>query len=191
MKRLGRWLLGAALPLALALAGCGSSTGGTAVNTSAATLTTGPVTIATDHSSYAPTDTIKVTIQNHLTKAIYAYDTQASCTILSLQVQQGGQWVASNALHCPLGRVALAVKIEPGGTYTASLGAHLMSIGQRNTLPEGTYRLVLNYYDAPLSGATQAPTATMVPSATLTVSGSVPPSGGTPPSVPGVTPPKP
>ncbi len=190
MKKLGLWLLGASLALALTLAGCGSSTGGTAVNTSAPTLTTGPVTIATDHSSYAPTDMIKVTIENHLTKAIYAYDTQASCSILSLQVQQGGQWAASNALHCPMGRPAMLVKIEPGGTYNTTLGASVASIGQR-TLPVGTYRLVLNYFDAPLSGATQAPTPTTVPSATLTVSGSVPPSGGTPPSAPGVNPPKP
>ena len=189
MTRLKYWLLGAPLLLALALAGCGNLTGGTSVNTSAATLTTGPITIATDHSAYAPTDTMKITIQNNLTTAIYAYDTQASCSILTLEVQQSGQWVASNALHCPLGRAAMAVKIEPGGKYTTSIGARVMSIGQSHSVPEGTYRLALNYYDAPLSGASKAPTATTIYSATLTISGTVPPSTGTIPSAPGAKPP--
>jgi len=187
MTRLKYWLLGA--PLLLALTGCGNLTGGTSVNTSAATLTTGPITIATDHSAYAPTDTMKITIQNNLTIAIYAYDTRASCSILTLEVQQSGQWVASNALHCPLGRAAMAVKIEPGGTYTANIGARIMSIGQSHSLPEGTYRLALTYFDAPLSGASKAPTSTTIYSATLTVSGTVPPSSGTIPSAPGATPP--
>jgi hypothetical protein len=190
MKKLGRWLLGAAIPLALALVGCGNMTGGTEVNTSAPTQTTGPVTIATDHSAYAPTDTMKVTIENHLTTAIYAYDTQASCSILRLEVQQNGKWVPSDALHCPLGRATRAVMIEPGGTYSATLGVRVMSIGQANTLPPGTYRLVLNYYSAPLSGASQAPAPTVVPSATLTISGSVPPGNNSIPSAPGAKPPQ-
>lgn len=184
MKR--HWLLGAAMLLALALAGCGNLTAGTGANTSAPTITTGPVTIATDHSAYAPTDTMKVTIVNHLAQAIYAFDTQASCSILSLEVQQSGKWASSDALHCPLGRVAMMVKIEPGATYTASLGARVTSIGKNHTLPNGSYRLVLRYYTSPPSGANQVE-ATTINSATLTVSGSVPPSQGTIPSATGVT----
>lgn len=189
MKRRGIWLLGAPLLLALALAGCGNLTGGTSVNTSAATLTTGPITIATDHSAYAPTDAMQITIQNNQPAAIYAYDTQASCSVLTLEVQKNGQWVASNALHCPLGRAAMAVKIAPGAKYTASVGARVMSIGQSASLPAGTYRLALSYYDAPLSGASNAPTATTIYSATLTVSGTVPPSGGAIPTTTGAQPP--
>lgn len=186
MKRLGHWLLGAAIPLALALAGCGGATGGSVVNTSAPTITTGPVTIATDHSAYAPTDTMKVTIQNHLAEAVYAFDTQASCSILSLEVQQAGKWAPSDALHCPLGRAARVVKIEPGGTYTASVGGRVLSIGKSGGLPDGSYRLVLRYFNAPPSGATQ-PASFTINSATLTVSGSVPPSTGTIPSATGVS----
>ncbi|HEU0028485.1 MAG TPA: hypothetical protein VFQ25_15335 [Ktedonobacterales bacterium] len=181
MRRLGHSLLGAAILLALALAGCGDLRAGSAVNTSESTITTGPVTIATDHSAYAPTDTMNVTIVNHLAQAIYAVDTQASCSILSLEVQQAGQWGSSDALHCPLGRAAMIVKIEPGATYTVSVGAGVMSIGKSHALPNGAYRLVLRYYTTPPSGATQ-PTATAINSATLTVNGSVPSSEGTIPS---------
>ena len=188
MKR--HWLLGAAMLLALALAGCGDLSAGTGANTSAPTATTGPVTIATDHSAYAPADTMKVTIVNHLAQAIYAFDTQASCSILSLEVQQAGKWAGSSALHCPLGRAAMMVKIEPGATYTASLGARVTSIGKNHALPNGSYRLVLRYYTSLPSGANQV-AATTINSATLTVSGSVPPSQGTIPSATGVTqPPK-
>jgi hypothetical protein len=162
--------------LSLALASCGHLTSGssTAVNTSPPTQTTGPVTIATDHSAYNNTDTMKITIVNTLTTAIYAYDTQAGCSILALEVQKYGQWVASDALHCPLGRVAIAVKIAPGASYTATIGGHAMSPGLGRSLPSGTYRLVLRYYDAPINGSKTPPTATEVDSATLTVSGSVP-----------------
>ena len=188
MKRLRHWLLGAALPLALALAGCGSLTGGNAVNTSAPTITNGPVTIATDHSAYAPTDVMHITIENHLTTAIYAFDTHASCSILGLETMQAGLWTPSDALHCPLGRATMIVKIEPGGKYTASVGARVMSIGNSRSLPNGSYRLVLRYFNAPPTGAAQAQ-STPVNSATLTVNGSVPPSTGTIPSAPGVKPP--
>jgi hypothetical protein len=186
MKKLGHWLLGTAILLALSLAGCGNLAAGTWANTSAPTITTGPVTIATDHSAYAPTDTMKVTIINHLAQAIYAFDTQASCSILSLEVQQSGQWARSDALHCPLGRAAMMVKIEPSATYTASLGARVTSIAKNRALPDGSYRLVLRYYTAPPSGANQAP-ATTVNSATLSVSGSGTPSQGMIPSATGVT----
>lgn len=176
MKKLGLWLLGATLPLALALTGCGATTAEAGVNTSAATLTTGPVTIATDHSAYANKDVMKITISNHLSTAIYAFDTQASCSILNLQIQQNGQWVTSNALRCPLGRAAAEVKIAPGGVYTTTIGATVMSIGSRSALADGTYRLVLNYFEAAQGSATPTSTATAIFSATLTVSGSVPPS---------------
>lgn len=188
MNRLGRWIVGAPLLLALALVSCGSVTGGNAVNTSAPTITNGPVTIATDHSAYAPTDAMRVTIENHLTTAIYAFDTQASCSILSLEVMQAGLWTPSDALHCPLGRVAMIVKIEPGGTYTTSVGARVANINQSRSLPNGSYRLVLRYFSSPPTGAAQTQ-STPVNSATLTVSGSVPPSTGTIPSAPGVKPP--
>lgn len=157
--------------LMLALAGCGAGLGaGGSAN--GPTLTTGVVTIATDHSAYSNRDSIKVTIVNHGSAPIYAYDTKASCSILSLEVQQEGQWQPASALHCPLGRVALAVKIDAGGTYQTSIGATIMTIGAATPLADGTYRLALDYFNAPFGGGATPPTATVIYSAALTVGGS-------------------
>src|SRR5262249_33848397 len=140
---------------ALLIVACGNltsgGTGATAEKTSAPTQTNGSVTIATDHSVYNGLDTMKVTITNHLPTMIYAYDTQATCSMLSLEVQQNGQWVASNALRCPLGRVALAVKIKPSASYTANVGARAMSLDTGVALTSETYRLVLRYFSAPMA----------------------------------------
>jgi hypothetical protein len=157
--------------LTLALTGCGGPAGASG-GANGPTLTTGPVTIATDHSAYANSDSIKVTIANHRSTPIYAYDTKASCSILSLEVQQGGQWLPANALHCPLGRVALAVKIDAGGAYQTTIGATIMTIGAATPLADGTYRLALEYFDAPFGASATPPTSTVIYSATLTVSGS-------------------
>lgn len=175
MKKLGIWLLGAALPLTLALAGCASQADA-GVNTSGPTISSGPVTIATDHSAYANNDLMKITIVNHLSTPIYAYDTQASCSILSLQIQKNGQWQPADALHCPLGRIALPVKIAAGATYKVTIGSTVTNIGSARPLADGTYRIVLNYFDAPLNGAAHPPVSTLTYSANLLVSGSVPPS---------------
>lgn len=159
-------LVGAAL--SLALVGCGAQ--GATSGGAGPTQSTGPVTIATDHSAYAPMDPIHITISNHLSSPIYAYDTQASCSILGLEMQQAGQWAPANALHCPLGRVALPVKIAAGADYRVTIGATVSHIGAASPLANGTYRLALAYYPAPLSGSAQQPAATLAYSAPLTVS---------------------
>lgn len=182
MIRLSKHARGAAALLlaALLLVGCGhltsgtSGSGATAMNTSSPTQTNGPVTIATDHSAYNSADTIKVTVVNHLTTAIYAYDTQTGCSILRLEVQQGEQWAFSDALRCLLGRAALRIEIKPGATYTANIGGRATRPGPNVTLTNGTYRLVLRYFtgsDTPPG----APVFTEVDSAPLTISGSVAP----------------
>lgn len=163
----------AALPLmlALALAGCGGGLTGAGVNANGPTLTAGQVTIATDHSAYGNSDSITVTIVNHGSTPIYAYDTKASCSVLSLEIQQGGQWLPANALRCPLGRMALAVKIDAGGTYQTTIGPAIMRIGSIVPLSDGSYRLALEYFDAPFGASATPPTSTLVYSATLIVSG--------------------
>ena len=165
--------------LALALAGCGGLAQA-GENTSGPTLTTGPVTIATDHSAYANSDVMKITIVNHLSTPIYGYDTKASCSILSLEIQKSSQWQPANALGCPLGRVALPVKIDAGGTYHVNVGATVSHIGSATPLADGTYRLVFEYYSAPIGSTGQPPTTTLIYSASLAVNGSVPPSTNPP-----------
>jgi hypothetical protein len=173
MKKRAFWL--ATVALAMALAGCaGLAQAGE--NTSDPTISTGPVTIATDHSAYANNDVMTVTIVNHLSTPIYGYDTKASCSILTLEIQTNGQWQPANALRCPLGRIALPVKIDAGGTYQVTIGSTVSHIGSATPLADGTYRLAFEYYSAPFSGNARPPTATLANSASLTVNGSVPPS---------------
>src|SRR5260221_8031973 len=77
------------LGLAVLVSGCGagpvcfsSGRSGPATNSSP-----GPVTIGTDHSVYAPTDTIVVNITNHLNQTIYLvsqYSSSQTCPLIQL-----------------------------------------------------------------------------------------------------------
>ncbi len=169
---------------ALLAAGCGISTNMTnSSDSNPATITSGPVTIATDHTTYGPNDTIHVTVVNHLSTAIAAFDTRASCSILALQVQHNGAWQQANAAPCPLGRIARLVTIPAGGTYKADITAGVKGL-RAGSFANGHYRLVLAYYAAGPSGtpSPSAAGATTITSATLTVgSGSGSP-GTTPPT---------
>jgi hypothetical protein len=176
------------------LAGCSAVTGASGDNPG--TLTSGPVSIATDHTTYTPTQGIHVTIKNQSGKAIYALDTRASCTILSLQQQVKGAWQGANVARCPLGRIARQVMIGNGQTYTATIQAGEPAV-KNAAFPGGTYRLVLAY--ATSAGESASPALlTTIYSATLTVAGQAPggsstppaatPSAGTPVSLPPATP---
>ena len=165
----------------VALAGCAQTAGADAAstpNTSPPTHISGPIDISTDHSVYAPTEVISVTITNSLSKPIIAYDTQSGCSILALQRQQGGVWLPASAAHCPLGRVAAPITIQAGGTYKAAIqpaypGLPSMS-GERYFTP-GTYRLALNYYFAPLGSASgHGGTGTQLFSQSFSVVGAIP-----------------
>lgn len=163
----------------LLAAGCGISTNTTDSSSSnPATLTSGPVTIATDHTTYGPNDTIHVTVVNHLSTAIAAFDTRASCSILALQAQQNGTWQSANAAPCPLGRIARLVTIPAGGSYRADIMAGFKGM-RAGAFANGQYRLVLAYYAVGPSGtpSPSAAGATTITSATLTVAGG---SSGTP-----------
>jgi hypothetical protein len=158
------------------LAGCGATAGNPAtttlpVNSSPGTMTSGPVVIATDHSVYAPTDAIHITVTNHLAAAIYAYDHQASCSILNLEMQQGSSWqmVRSPIAGCPLGSPTVAVAVAPNMPYQADVRAGYLRQGDQS-FSLGTYRLVLAYATTPLRGSGGAtPTFTTVYSSPLTI----------------------
>lgn len=108
----------------------------------------GSVRITTDRASYAPNDTIGVTVHNTLSTPIYAMDTLASCSILSLQFQGNGGWQPSQVAQCPQKRPARLVQIDAGGTYTASITAGYPGLKQL-PFPAGNYRLVLTYSTSP------------------------------------------
>jgi hypothetical protein len=106
------------------------------------------VNITTDRATYAPDGAIVVSIRNTLSTPIYAMDTQASCSILSLQYQAGGAWQQSQVAQCPQKRPARMVKIDAGGTYTASITAGYPGLRQL-PFPTGSYRLMLIYSTSP------------------------------------------
>jgi hypothetical protein len=151
------------------LNGCGvtGSEVASTVTTSPGTNAGGPVSIATDHAHYAPNAVIYVTVTNHTSASIYAYDTQASCSILSLEVRQSdGSFAGASVARCPLGRPARPVTIASGGVYSASIQAGFPGL-INTTFPAGTYRLALTY--GPSAAATLRGKGTTIYSATFTV----------------------
>jgi hypothetical protein len=126
------------------------------------------VSIGTDHSQYASKDTLHVTVINHTQRAIYAWDTKASCSVLELELQTSAGWNTSPEAVCAIKRAAAPVKIEPGATYSATIRAALPAGGDA-AFPAGSYRLTLAYRTSDSSAASE-PTA-VVYSASLTVGG--------------------
>ncbi len=127
-----------------ALCSCGSTFINNGGNSDSGTSTGGPVSISTNRTTYAPTDSIEVSITNHMQMSIFAYDTRASCTILGLQVQANGVWQDTQVARCSLGRPAMRVEIAANKTYTATIKAGSQGVTQAD-FPAGTYRLVLTY----------------------------------------------
>lgn len=171
--------------LLLALSACGStaaqstSTGTSGTNTTLPTQSTGPVSIRTDHSAYAPTDIITALVNNGLAAPIYTYDFKASCTILSMQQQTSNGWQDISQLNaprlagCPLGRPTMQVTIAPGASNTAAIRAGYLRQGDA-AFPTGTYRLVLQYSAKPFYGNTTPVTYVEVDSQPFNISTSVP-----------------
>ncbi len=165
-----------------ALAACSSVSGlDGSSNNSPSTDTGGPVSISTDHAQYDARDSIQVTVTNHTQQAIYAWDTKASCSILDLEVQNGGDWEPSSQAQCAIKRAAMSVKIEPGATYSATIRAGMLP-NSNAAFPGGSYRLTLAYGESPTAAASAA---TIVYSALLTITGGPANGGG---GVPGSTP---
>lgn len=144
--------------LGLLLVGCAANTG---------TSGSGAVTISTDRTTYTPGDTMSVTVHNTLATPIYALDTLASCSILSLDYQVNGAWQTSQVAQCPLKRRAQLVKIDAGATYTAHITAGYPGWNQL-TFPKGSYRLALLYTTTASAMPTEANGVT-VTSATIQV----------------------
>jgi hypothetical protein len=113
------------------------------------------VSISTNRTTYAPTDSIEASVTNHMQTSIFAYDTRASCTIFGLQVQASGAWRDTQVARCALGRHAMRVEIPANTTYTATIKADRQSIYQ-TAFPVGTYRLVLTYFTSATSVAQQS-----------------------------------
>ncbi|HEY7415144.1 MAG TPA: hypothetical protein VH593_08130 [Ktedonobacteraceae bacterium] len=136
------------LGLGILLVGCAPGGGTTSSPTPASTAGGRLVSISTDKATYAPDGTITVTVHNTLATPIYAMDTLASCSILSLQFQVNGAWQASQVAQCPQKRPARPVKIDAGATYTAMITAGYPGL-QQLPFPTGSYQLALVYATSP------------------------------------------
>ncbi len=128
---------GNASPLATASA----SSSATASASSAATpgasgqRMSGLVTLTLDKQSYTAGDTVAVTLHNGLTQAIWTADHKTTCTVITAERLQNGQWAAVGGcrLMSPTTMVSL-----PAASATVQ---HLSSTGW----PSGTYRVALAY----------------------------------------------
>lgn len=129
----------------LFLIGCASAAGNGGASPAAGG---GSIRVTTNRADYAPDDAIAVTVRNTLSTAIYALDTQASCSILSLQQQVNGSWQLSQVAPCPQKRPARPIKIDAGAAYTATITAGYPGMQQR-PFPLGSYRLALTYATSP------------------------------------------
>jgi len=131
----------------LTLASCGVSAaaGCTGPNTSPGTQTSGPIVIATDHSTYPANGAIKVTVTNTLKSSIFAADHAVDCTILALQGMNAQTPVAPANFQggCPIETPTRLIEIKPGQPYSATITGGYLRPG---AFVPGTYRLVLAYY---------------------------------------------
>ncbi len=153
------------LGLSLLLMGCRTMSNNT--NTATSGTPTPGIAITTDHAAYTPNEAIVVTVHNALSTPIYAMDTQSSCSILSLEYQVNSVWQPSQVAQCPQKRPARPVKIDAGGTYTATITAGYPGLKQL-PFPAGSYRLVLGYTTSP-SGIPSTGVDTPITSATFQV----------------------
>lgn len=144
-----RFFMGAlGLALAALLAGCGvtaASNGCQTLANSAPTINQGVVTIATDHGAYATSNDIVATVTNNTGQPIFTYDHKASCTVLAIQQQVNGAWVAPSKTiaGCAEERPTGLVELVPGKAYTVTIHAGYL---RSAPWPAGTYRLVLTYF---------------------------------------------
>lgn len=137
------------LALLLALAGCAATSTNSATENSAtgtptpkgtlvvptAVVTANQVTLTTDHSTYMPGDSVRVTIANGQGVSAYAVASQANCTVLEVQVKGASGWQVSNIASCNAQPDPDTLEIKPGSATTVTI-----------TAPSaGTYRCALHY----------------------------------------------
>jgi hypothetical protein len=151
--------------LCAAMAACGvtTTTGTTpttlasetpdAMSTSTGTAAPGGVRLTLDKASYAPGNSVVVTIENGLAKAITVTDHHTNCTFVQLEVQVAGSWRSVG--DCRLMTPTRLVELAAGSVTPQKIGIP-SSAGTG-----GTYRVALQY-----GGFSQGP---VVYSVTFTV----------------------
>ena len=182
-KTTQRWTsAGVAASLLLLFAGCGlahsavgadQSAGPTASATRVATMTAiptpspGAVTLRLGQTHSGVTDTVSVTVTNILPQAILVEDHQSQCTVVTLERQEGGGWLA--VAPCLLETPTRLLPIPSGTAQTVTLRPE--GGPQPRVWQAGTFRFALHYSagtEGQTSRAALAPT-TIVYSQTFTI----------------------
>lgn len=113
------------------------------------TTTTGPVTMSTDHSVYASSDTITVTITNHLNTAIALLSVDSAggtCPIFAL-----GKLGYGTLTPCLSGEAAPSVVRSDLGPNSSG-GTTFASTDLTTPLTNGTYQVTTLWVPAPFRG---------------------------------------
>ncbi len=135
-----RWplLVTGALLGAVTLTGCGyNETQNAMASTSQLTSTDGTVTMTINARSYRPIDTIKVTLNNQGSQAIFFVDQHTNCTVLLIQQQVDGKW--QNIENCYVARRSIWSNLNPGQQLQVKLDP------PRGNWLSGRYRINLDY----------------------------------------------
>lgn len=107
------------------------------------TVSTGPVIISTDHSVYAPSDTIIVTITNNLETTLHVRSAPGCPTLLLIR-QSNHDWQAIDLCRNTEAAPLVFAYSIPAHAATAD---GLPSSGRPVTLSDGTYRVGVSYSD--------------------------------------------
>jgi hypothetical protein len=126
-------------------AGVGQSGGPTVSATRVATMTVTPtpgaVTLHLGQTHAGVTDAVSVTVSNDLPTAILVEDHQSECTVVTLQRQEGGGWLA--VAPCQLETPTRLLSILSGTAQTVTLRPE--GGPQPRAWQAGTYRFALHY----------------------------------------------
>lgn len=122
------------------------------------------VIINTSKPAYVEQEAVLLRVNNDTAQNVVAFDHQSFCTIITVQRQEGGDWV--NVFPCLLATPSRPVKISS----RENLEIKLPTDDAASKLPAGNYRLLLTHWNVDASGNTTGnPTNTF--SATFSVSG--------------------
>lgn len=112
----------------------------------------GPVTISVDHTIYAPTDTVVVTITNHMTTPILLvspYSGSGSCPLYLLVNVTTFTWNPPCGTS-EAGPVVLSIELEPNVSAVARFtSASYAGIHLDTPLTDGPYQVEARYLPSP------------------------------------------
>jgi hypothetical protein len=128
--------------------------------TMSVTPTPGAVTLHLGQTHARVTEAVSVTVANSLPRTILVEDHQSECTVVTLERQEGGGWLA--VAPCQLETPTRLVPIASGATQMVTLRPE--DGPQPRVWHAGTYRFALHYSagaEAQTSRAAHAPAGTV------------------------------